>query len=206
MSVTNSPNTYAETITVLESQTLFMVNMTNVTKLNASNFLMWSLQVYALLDGYGFGGYLDGSTTAPESLITTNGVVSPNAAYTLWKRHDRLIYSVLLGAVTTTLKPLWSKTTTVAEIWSTLSSIYVKPSRGHVKQLKQQFKQWTKGTKSINEYVQGFTTRFDQLALLEKAIDHEDQLEYILEGLSEDYKSVIDQIEARDSPPLLTEL
>lgn len=44
------------------------------------------------------------------------------------------------------------------------------------------------------------------IALLGKAIDHEDQIEFILEGLSDDYKSVVDQIEGRDSPPSLTEI
>ena len=58
----------------------------------------------------------------------------------------------------------------------------------------------------VNRCVQGFITRFDQLALLGKPIDIEDQLEYVLEGLPEDYKQVIDQIEGKDSPPSLTEV
>lgn len=83
---------------------------------------------------------------------------------------------------------------------------YVKPSRGHILQLRQQLKQWTKGTKTIDEYVQGLTNRFDQLALLEKPLDHEDKIEFILKGLSEDYKTVIDQIAGRDVSPSLTEV
>lgn len=87
---------------------------------------------------------------------------------------DRLIYSSLLGAITTTLQPLLSTATTSAEIWETLNSTYAKPSRGHINQLRQQIKNWTKGNKSIDEYFQGLTTRFDQLALLGKPFDHED--------------------------------
>lgn len=132
-----------ETITVSENTTLLTVNMTNVTKLNAYNFLMWSLQILALLDGYGLAGFLDGSAIVPPSNVTTDGVATPNPAFVLWKRQDRLIYSALLGAITTTLQPLLSKTTTSAEIWTTLTSTYAKPSRGHIKQLKQQLKQWT---------------------------------------------------------------
>lgn len=48
--------------------------------------------------------------------------------------------------------------------------------------------------------------QFDQLALLGKLIDHEDQVETILEGLPEDYKPVVDQMEGRDTPPSLTKL
>lgn len=99
-----------------------------------------------------------------------------------------------------------STAATAAEIWTTLSLTYAEPSIAHIKQLRQHLRTWTKGTKSINEYYQGFTTRFDQLALLGKPMDLEDQIEHILEGLPEDYKTVADQIEGREAPPSLTEI
>lgn len=119
---------------------------------------------------------------------------------------SRLIYSALLGAITTTLQPILSSTNTVAEIWSTLSDTYAKPSRGHYKQLQQQLKAATKGDKSISEYVQGITAIFDQLALLGKAEDLEDQIEAILGGLPDDYKTLVDQVKGRDSAPSVPEL
>ena len=204
---TSSPASIAETITVSNSTTLLNINMTNVTKLTASNFLMWSRQVHALLEGYDLAGHIDGSLEIPPETITNDAAeIVINPRYTLWKRQDRLIYSALLGAMTATLQPLLSTTTTSAEIWTTLSSTYAKPSRGHINQLRQQLKHWTKGTKSIDEYYQGLTTRYDQLALLGKAIDHEDQIEQLLDGLPEDYKIIVDQVAARDTPPSLTEL
>ncbi|CAA7040902.1 unnamed protein product [Microthlaspi erraticum] len=173
-----STSAASETIAVSDSVALVHVNMTNVTKLTASNFLMWSRQVQVLFDGYELSGYLDGSTETPSATLTADNIVS----------------SIL------------STTTTAAEIWTTLTATYAKPSRGHFKQLKLQIKQWTKGNKSINDYFQGLTSRFDQLALLGKAMDLEDQVEHVLEGLPEEYKTVVDQIEGRDSPPSLTEL
>ena len=50
------------------------------------------------------------------------------------------------------------------------------------------------------------TTRFDQLALLGKPFDHEDQIDAILGGLPDDDKTVKDQIEGRDVPPSITEV
>ena len=124
----------------------------------------------------------------------------------MWKRQDRLIYNALLGAITTSLQPLTSTANTAAEIWTTLNMTYAKPSRAHIKQLRQHLKNWTKGSKSINEYFQGFTTRFNQLALIGKPLDQEDQIEHILDGLPKDYKTVADQIEGREAPPSLTEI
>ncbi|XP_019092286.1 PREDICTED: uncharacterized protein LOC109129111 [Camelina sativa] len=179
----------AESITVSDNPTLLSVNMTNVTRLTTTNFLMWSRQVHALLNGYALAGYLDGSSIPPSLTITSDvGVVSPNPAFLLWQRQDQLIYSALLGAISVSIQPILSTTETSAQIWKKLSLTYANPSRGHVQQLRQQVRQWKKGTKTIDEFVQGLVTRFDQLALLGKPIDIEDQVDYLVDGLSEDYK------------------
>lgn len=203
---TDSPALSFETIAVSKTPNLLNLNMTNVTKLTSSNYLMWSRQVQALLDGYDLGSYIDGSTTAPPLTITTDDGSAPNPDHALWKRQDRLIFSALLGAITMPLQPIVSTATTAADIWKTLNLTYAKPSRAHFKQLRQHIKHWTKGTKSVNEYFQGLTTKFDELALLGKSMDPEDQIEAILEGLPEDYKLVADQIEGRELPPSLTEI
>ncbi|KAL1219596.1 Retrovirus-related Pol polyprotein from transposon RE1 [Cardamine amara subsp. amara] len=59
------------------------VSMTNVTKLTPTNYLMWSLQVHALLDGYGLAGYFDGSVTTSAATLTTGDVVTVNPAFTV---------------------------------------------------------------------------------------------------------------------------
>ena len=190
----------------LNSSALLNINMTNIVKLTATNYLVWSRQVHALLDGYELASHLDESTPQPEPTITVDDVTSPNPAFTLWKRQDKLIFSALLGALSPTIQPLVSLAATSASVWLTLASTYAKPTRGHIKQLLQKLKNWTKDTNTIDEYVQGLTSRFDQLALLGKILDHEEKLDYVLQGLPEDYKSVIEQTEGRDSPPSLTEL
>ena len=50
------------------------------------------------------------------------------------------------------------------------------------------------------------TSRFDQLALLGKPLDHEDKVEYIIDGLPDDYKSVAEKIEGRDVSPSIVEI
>lgn len=198
--------THGETINISENQSILNVNITNVTKLTSTNFFMWSRKVNALFDGYDLSGHLDGSMTIPPPTITTDGQITTNLAYQLWKRHDRLIYSALIGAISTPQQPLLSAATMASEIWSTLQSTYAKPSRAHFKQLKQQLKYWKKESKTIDEYVQGLITRFEKIVLLGKPLDHEDQIEYVIEGLPEEYKSVVDQIESRDTPPTITKV
>ena len=81
------------------NQTLLNINMTNVTKLTQVNYIMWKLQVCALVDGYGLVGHLDGSTMAPTPTITVDDVATPDPVFVLWKRQDILVYSALLGAI-----------------------------------------------------------------------------------------------------------
>ncbi|KAG7543090.1 Ribonuclease H-like superfamily [Arabidopsis thaliana x Arabidopsis arenosa] len=196
----------SETVVVPDAASLLNVNMSNVTKLTTTNFLMWNRQVHALLDGYDLAGYLDGSVAEPDATVTVQGVSSPNPAHKMWKRQDKLIYAGIIGAISVSVQPLLSKATTSAQIWSKLMDTYANPSRCHVKVIREQLKQWKKGSRSIDEYVIGLTTRFDQLALLDSAILHEDQIDYVLGGLPDDYKQVIDQIEGREKPPSITEV
>ncbi|XP_010456798.1 PREDICTED: uncharacterized protein LOC104738300 [Camelina sativa] len=195
-----------ELVASSDDTSLVNVNMSNVTKLTATNFMMWSRQVHALLDGYDIAGYLDGSVSPPDSTLTNGCVSTPNPAYKHWKHQDKLIYSGLLGTISVAVQPLLSKAITSRDIWVSLKDTYAKPSRTHIKQIRDQLTHWKKGTKTIKEYVQGFTIRFDQLALLESLIAHEDQIDYILGGLPDDYRRVIDQIEGRDTAPTITEV
>ncbi|KAG7533110.1 Zinc finger CCHC-type superfamily [Arabidopsis thaliana x Arabidopsis arenosa] len=188
------------------SQTLFNINTSNVTKLNSTNYLMWSLQVHALLDGYDLAGFLDGSTAVPSPTTTVDGALVVNPDYKIWVRQDKLLYSALIGALSPSVQGLVSRATTSSQIWSTLASTFATPSRGHIKQLKTQLQQWRKGNRTIDEYVQGLLTRLDQLAILGKPLDHEDQVEAILAGLPEDYKPVVDQIEGKDKPPTIADV
>lgn len=117
-----------------------------------------------------------------------------------------MIYSEFLRVTTTTIQPILS---IMSEIWQTLIMTYAKPSRVHVKQICQQIQNWKKCSKSINEYfksIKGLTTRFDELALLGKVLDHEDQIEFVLDGLLEEYKTIADQIDGRETPPSLPEI
>lgn len=166
---------------------------------------MWSHHVHALFDGYNLASYLDGYSMTPDPTITANGTTTVNLEFTLWKRQDKLIYNALLDVISISIQPLVFLASTVLDVWVTLSSTYAKPRRGHIKKLHQQLKQWNKGTKIINKYFQGLTTKFDQLALLGKMIDHEDKVDYVLQGLLEEYKPVIDQTEGCDVLPTLRE-
>lgn len=203
----SSPATSSDTVIMTaDSLTILNVNMANITKLTDFNFLMWSHQVHAILDDHGLAGYVDGSLVAPPRTIITDGTTIVNREFTQWKRQYKLIYGALLGAISVNVQPILSTVDTSAAAWEKLLDTYAKPSRSHILQLRRQIKHWKKGNMLISEYVRGFTTRFDQLALLGAPYTHEDQIDFVLEGLPDDYKQVLDQTASREKAPSITEL
>ena len=159
-----------DSITIQNSQDpqhpLLTINLSNITKLSSINYLTWSLQIRSLLESYDLHHFIDDTHSPPPPTVTVTGVASPNLAYTTWKRQDCLIFSVFLGAISVSLQSLISCTTTSLDAWQTLANTYAKSSHSHIKQLKEQLKRCTKGSKSISEYMQAIKTRANELALL----------------------------------------
>ncbi|KAL0723196.1 hypothetical protein Bca4012_037795 [Brassica carinata] len=190
----------------MAKSTLISLNMSNITKLTATNFITWRLQVRSLLEAHELHCFIDDEDKTPPPTITNDsGVVESNSDYVAWNRQDKMLYSALLGSLSIAVQPIVARATTAREVWQILYRTYGKPTRGHIKQLKQQIK-ITKGSKSINEYMRCIMDKVDKLALLGAAYDHEDLLDIITNGLGEDYRAVIDMVNGRDTPISVDEL
>lgn len=63
------------------ANSLLTANMSNVTKLSGSNYLMWSRQIKALLEGHELHTFLEKHDITLLPIITTNGVASLNPTY-----------------------------------------------------------------------------------------------------------------------------
>ncbi|XP_010513247.1 PREDICTED: uncharacterized protein LOC104789213 [Camelina sativa] len=184
MATTPEASNTSDSITINpNNQTLLSLNMSNITKLTPTTYIIWKLQVHAFVDGHVLADYLDRSAEIPPATVTVSDVVTPNPALLHWRRQDKLLYSALLGSITPTVQSALSRTTTSAEIWATLADTY--------------------GTKTIDEYLYSLTTRFDALANLDSPMEHDDQIEQIFDGLPDEYRPIVDQVVARDTSPTI---
>lgn len=190
----------------ITKSTLISLNMSNITKLSATNFIKWRLQVQSHLETHELQCFIDETDNAPSQKLTTeSGTEEPNPSFAAWNRQDKMLYSALLGSLSLAVQPIIARDTTTREVLKILAQTYGKPTRGHIKQLKQQIK-ITKGTKSINEYMRSIIDKADKLALLGAAYDHEDLLDIITDGLGDDYRAVVDMVNGRDTPISIDEL
>ena len=170
------------------------INMINITKLSSTNYLTWSIQITSLPRGYDLVKFVDNTAELPPPTFIENGNTISNPSLKAWQRQDSLIFSGLMGAIESSLQPLIATSRSTLEAWTTLANTYGKPTRGHIKQLKQQLKLCVKGTKDIDSYMQLIKTKADALALLGSPLDPEDLTDIILDGLGDDYKSVMESI------------
>ncbi|XP_019189519.1 PREDICTED: uncharacterized protein LOC109183946 [Ipomoea nil] len=135
------------------SQPLIVVTFHNIQKLTSSNYLTWKIQLEAILIGYDLKHFIDGSKLIPTATITVQDRVLPNPAYSTWIRQDKLIFGAIAGTLSSAVGPLISSAQTSHEAWNILANTYARPTRGHIKQLKDQLKNIIKGGSTITEYI-----------------------------------------------------
>ena len=188
------------------SKPLIVVNVHAVQKLTPTTYLTWKTQVEALLIGYDLYSFIDGSNPMPSKTITKDATIESNPAYLSWLRQDKLLFGALAGTLSPTLGPLIIRTTTTKEAWDILANTYAKPSRGHIKQLKAQLNNISKGSLSIEDFMAKIKRTVNELALLGTHIPQEDVTDRILEGLDDNYNDIITAVLARDSAISFEEL
>jgi len=186
--------------------TLITINVAAQTpvKLTSTNYLAWKLQFQTLFIGYDLNEFIDGSHPCPATPIP--GTTTPNPTHKMWIRQDQLLLNAILGSLSPTIMSFIAQAQTSKEAWTILANTYAKPSCGRIKQVKSQFKQLTKGSLGVSEFLQTIKARADELAILGAPIDFEDLLERILEGLGSEYTELARTVQARDTPISFDEL
>lgn len=157
------------------------------------------MQIEAILIGHDLYKYVDGTLVCPSPIRVIEDVEEPNPDFSHWTRQDKLLLGSLVGTLSQTLIPLVSQERTTKEIWDILTKTYAPPSRGHIKQLKDQFHRTVKGNRSTTEFMQAVKACADQLVALGQNVEHQDLIDKVLLGLDESYNSVIEAVNGRET-------
>ncbi|RVW95304.1 Retrovirus-related Pol polyprotein from transposon RE2 [Vitis vinifera] len=185
---------------------LTMITIHNSIKLTPTNYLSWKTQMEAILIGYDLQKFIDGSHPAPPTTITTNNVVSTNPAYQTWLRQDKLLFGALVGTLSSTLVPLITQSKPLMKAWQILANTYAR----HLVAISSNSKTILKTSPKVLSPLQTTCSPLkpgpDELVALGKPLDQEDLIEKVLEGLDENYQSIIDAVNGRDSTISFDEL
>ncbi|KAL4571122.1 hypothetical protein LXL04_017873 [Taraxacum kok-saghyz] len=160
-------------VNTLAKDNITVVSFPSTLKLTATNYLGWKTQIEALLQGLDLYRFIDGTHLAPEPTVAADGSITPHIDYPKWFRHDRLLFSALVGSLAPQIVPL----------------------------LQYGLKKLTKTPdQNITVYMQNVKTIVDELAILGKKLDQEDRIDVVLSGLDQStYKPILDVVHTRDS-------
>ncbi|KAL9442907.1 hypothetical protein AB3S75_016300 [Citrus x aurantiifolia] len=204
MAAENSTSFNSIASTLLTNPTL-PINLVAITssqlllKLTTINYPSWKAQVDAMLFGYDLIGYIDGSLPCPPPTTDHNGFKSPNPAYTVWMRQDKLLFLAIIGALSDSIIPRVSSAKTSSEVLAKLAGLYANKSITRIMGLQETLIKLSRGSSSVADYLGSIKTIADDLALAGAPLDNIKLVIHGLNGLGPEFKEIAAAIRARDT-------
>uniref|UniRef100_A0A2N9H552 Retrotransposon Copia-like N-terminal domain-containing protein n=1 Tax=Fagus sylvatica TaxID=28930 RepID=A0A2N9H552_FAGSY len=169
------------------------------TKLDSTNYMIWKLQISAILDAYSVIDHLDGSTPQPRQvLVSETGIQQVNPAFLIWQKRDKALLSLLYSTLSSPVLAMVVGLSTSQEVWDKLEERFTCTARANVLNLKLELQSIKKGNESVSSYLQRIKTVRDKLSAVGVHSDHEELLHVILKGLPKEYAPFASAIRTRD--------
>ena len=135
-----------------------------------------------------------------QTLIVTTADLStpqPNPEYHAWLVQDQMILSALISSLTENILAYVVRCTTSREVWLTLERMFTAHSRARTMNIHYQLSTLKKGDSSIADYFHKFTGLVDTLAAIDQPLKQEEQISFLLAGLSSEYESFVTTVQMR---------
>ncbi|KAA8525572.1 hypothetical protein F0562_007427 [Nyssa sinensis] len=207
-SMASSSASYSSSSSSLSSSSLTPPSITPsfshivTTKLTTDNYLLWKVQTFAYLRGQDLYGYVDGTQPKPPKFLSESPDSPPtiNPAYSLWKRTDQLVLSVLFSSLSNSILGHVLSCSTAQALWHSVVSMFSYQSQAKKFQIRFQLTNITRGDQSITDYFGKVGLLVDSLATIGNLISEKELNSYILNGLGPTYESFLTSITTRSDP------
>ncbi|KAH7855909.1 hypothetical protein Vadar_030516 [Vaccinium darrowii] len=175
--------------------------------LDAFNFIIWKNQWQNILKATGLYSFVDGTGVVPPAKIrdVTNQEVT-NPEFLQWMIDDAHLMSCISGTLSSTIYPVVINCGSSLDTWKNIEKWFTTLSRSHVHQLKNRLTTTTKGSNTMEVYLQQVKHLNDQLTLAGSPIDNEDLVLITLNGLSDEYRAFKTSIRTRSTPITMEEM
>lgn len=170
------------------------------------NFATWKAQIEMLLHGHDLYGFLDGTHPAPPNTIIDKDKETPNPAFKLWFRQDKLIQNALLASVDPTLASTVATADSAKSAFESLHTAFANKSQTRIFSLCDQLARVTKDNRSVAEYLRNIRSLADELATAGSLVTNAELVVKILSGLGKEFYTIAGAIRARESPISYEEL
>lgn len=174
-------------------------------KLSADNYLLWRAQVLPLMRSHYLEGYVDGTLPCPPAVVpmpSVNGgsVMVPNPAHRRWIAQDQAILGAIQSSLTPSVAGMVVFAATSRDAWATLDSSFSSQSLARSSAIRNQLGEIKKHDLSATAFFNKVKNLADTLSSIGKPLSDEEFTSFILNGLDEDYDSLVENINGRDTP------
>uniref|UniRef100_A0A2N9IBB1 Integrase catalytic domain-containing protein n=1 Tax=Fagus sylvatica TaxID=28930 RepID=A0A2N9IBB1_FAGSY len=171
------------------------------TKLDSTNYMIWKLQITAVLDAYSMLDHLDGSVPKPSQFLTTEtGIQSVNPDFLIWNKKDKALLTLLYSTCSSFVLVMVVGKSSSQEVWNTLEERFTSTARSNVLNLKLELQSIKKaGNETVSSYLQRIKTVRDKLSAVGVHSDHEELTHVILKGLPKEFAPFASAIRTRDT-------
>ena len=183
------------------SPLLLLNNKSNLMsiKLDNVNYMLWKLQISAILDAYSMIEHLDGTAQQPRQFIVNEvGAQTLNPAFLIWRKKDKALLTLFLSTISSPVLAMVVGSTTSQEVWDRLEEKFTCTTRANVLSLKLKLQSIKKGNESINSYLQRIKNTRDKLSAVGVLVDNEELLHMVLKGLPKEFAPFASTIRTRD--------
>jgi hypothetical protein len=121
-------------------------------------------------------------------------MIVPNPDYAMWCVRDQPVLMYLVMSVSREVLVGVASNTMVVDMWAVISKTFASQLRSYVLHLHNQLVATKKKEMSVTMYVSTRHGYADEMATAGKLLDDDDIVSYIVNGLDEDYNSLIEHI------------
>lgn len=176
-------------------------------KLDDSNFLLCNQQVEAVIIAHKLHRYVVNPTIPPRYASEADRVLDfQTDEFQKWYVQDQMLFAWLLSSLSATFLPCVLGCRHSYEVWDKIQKHFQSHMKAKSKQLRTELKNTKKGTRNINEYVLRIKAICDALSAIGDCVSEQEQIDAILDGLSEEYCPFIMMIYSRADTPSVADI
>ncbi|KAF3777856.1 Retrovirus-related Pol polyprotein from transposon TNT 1-94 [Nymphaea thermarum] len=133
------------------------------------------------------GDQAAGTPAGSEIRFEYETLTENNIEYEVWLAHDQSLVAYITSTLSEEVLGGIDDDLTALELWSTLATTYSQVSEARFLQLRRQFQDIKRGTRTVLEYLNEIKSVSDQLAAIGHPVSDKDKVQQALSGLGTDF-------------------
>nr|VVV76891.1 unnamed protein product [Nymphaea colorata] len=133
------------------------------------------------------GDQAAGAAAMSEIRFEYETITENNPEYEAWLAHDQSLVAYITSTLSEEVLGGIDDDLTALELWSTLATTYSQVSQARFLQLRRQFQDIKRGTRTVLEYLNEIKSVSDQLAAIGHPVSDKDKVQQALSGLGTDF-------------------